>query len=71
MNIETKEGMAEAVAWQRQHLSLIKEGGVWIVPRSGATYTISHKAKMAVMTPGFAPEPDIKRVFNAMGWRVV
>ena len=70
MEINTAEGMAQAVAWQTAHCALIKEGGTWAVPRSGTVIIISHKNKQATFY-GLLPEPDIGRVFEAMGWVVV
>ena len=70
MNISTTEGMEQAVAWQTAHCALIKEGGSWVVPRSGTVITISHKNKQATLY-GLLPEPDIGKVFEAMGWEVL
>ena len=69
-DISTTEGMKNAEAWQRSHLTRINEGGVWAVPRSGTTYTISHKKKTAVRQGGFMLEPGIDKVFRSMGWTV-
>lgn len=69
MNIDTPEGMKNAVAWQEAHIARMADGGVWAVPRSGSFYTISKATKTAVRT-GLLPEPTIERVFEAMGWSV-
>ena len=69
-NIDTPEGMANAIAWQTQMISVLKSGGRWIVPRSMTVYEIDHERKVARCCTGFRPEPTIVRVFNAMGWTV-
>ena len=68
MNIATKEGMAAAVAWQTLMVSLIAEGGVWMVPRSLTMVKIYASKKTAVFVGGTDMEPDIVKVFKAMGW---
>lgn len=69
-DISTKEGMANAVQWMKAHISRIAKGGLWIVPRSVSIYVIDHANKTATKRSGF-PEPEIARVFRAMGWTVV
>ena len=72
MNISTKRGMAAAVAWQRHHISGIKEGGTWVIPRSGTIIQVSHENKTLTMVANLLPElPDIQRVTEAMGWKFV
>ena len=69
-DISTPEGMKNAIDWQTKHVTRLKEGGYWAVPRSMTVYVISHKRKVAVKLCGL-PEPDIAKVFEAMGWTVV
>lgn len=68
MNIATPEGMQQAVAWQRNMLSVIKDGGVWVVPCCLAVIKIFHSTKTAVFVTG--RNSDIIKVFTAMGWTV-
>ena len=68
-DIDTEEGLANAVKWQQSMISLVKQSGVWFVPRSHSMYAIDHKHKVAKKVTGF-PEPTIEKVFNAMGWTV-
>ena len=60
--------MAQAVAWQTNMTNIIKEGGVWAVPRSHTMIKIYRSKKLAVFIGGTDQEPDIVKVFNAMGW---
>lgn len=69
-DISTPEGMQNAVEWQTRHVSLLAEGGYWAVPRSMSVYRINANSRTAVKLCGL-PEPDIARVFEAMGWKVV
>ena len=69
MNIDTPEGLAQAVAWQQSHISKIKEGGYWCVPGLGAMIRIWHSTKTAELVMSVLPMPHhFHTVFNAMGW---
>lgn len=68
-DLSTAEGLANAVVWQTRLVNSIGKGGTWVVPRSFSVYRLSHDAKVACKLCGL-PEPDIKKVFEAMGWTV-
>lgn len=70
-DLDTKEGMNHAIQWTRNMFSLIKDGGTWMVPRSMTMVRINHTDKIATLIVGFAPDPSLKRVIEAMGWTVV
>lgn len=67
-DLTTKEGMDNAVSWTNYTLDLIKDGGVWAIPRSGTVVRISHKDKVAYISNDH--EPDVIRVLEAAGWVV-
>jgi len=69
-DLDTKEGMAHAVQWTTEHFANLKDGGVWIVPRSGTLVRVRHADKTATIHSA-TPDPSIKRVIRAMGWTVV
>ena len=69
-DLETEEGMANAVAWTAQTLALINDGGVWLVPRSGMRVMVHHADKAVTIYAGHTPDPSIPRVIEAMGWAV-
>lgn len=71
MDLESPEGLRRAVAWQQAMIQGIADGGVWLVPRSGTIIQVNHLKKEAIFKASFVPEPDIKKVFIAMGWSVV
>ena len=74
VDISTKHGMAQAVIWQTSMIRMIKEGGAWGIPRSCQLIQIFHANKIAVFLEGqdgMNLEPDIVKVFKAMGWRCV
>ena len=71
MDINTTEGMAQAVQWTRDHLDKIATGGHWIIPRSGTIVQVFHGAKVVRVTRGFAPDESISRVLAECGYRVV
>jgi hypothetical protein len=68
-NIDTPEGMESSKRWLEATLALIKNGGDWGVPRSQSIYKINHDTKTATKLTGSA-EPEITRVFIAIGWKV-
>lgn len=69
-DLDTQEGMANAVAWTNQMVNHLKDGGVWAVPRSHTLVTIVSKEQKQVLIREGLPDPSIARVFNAMGWTV-
>ena len=70
-DLDTKEGMANAIAWTRNMVAYLKDGGVWAVPRSSTWVVIVNKEKRQVQISEGLPDPSIARVFKAMGWTVV
>jgi hypothetical protein len=70
-DLNTKEGMNNAIKWTRAMFNQIKDGGAWMVPRSMTMVRINHTDKVATLLVGFAPDPSLRRVIEAMGWTVV
>lgn len=69
-DINTEEGMNNAVKWTQATFDMIRTGGNWAIPRSGTIVTVDHTTKTAYIIKGRAPEPDTERVIKAMGWEV-
>ena len=69
-DLDTKDGMANAVQWTTEHFAKLKDGGIWIVPRSGTLVRVNHTDKTATIH-NTTPDPSIKRVIEAMGWTIV
>lgn len=69
-DLDTKAGMANAVKWTTDHFAKLKDGGVWMVPRSGTMVQVNHADKTATIHAGVVPDTSIKRVIEAMGWTV-
>jgi hypothetical protein len=42
-----------------------------MVPRSMTMVRINKKDRIATLVVGFAPDPSLRRVIEAMGWTVV
>lgn len=70
-DLDTVEGMNNAVTWTRRLFDTVKDGGAWVVPRSMTMVRISHTDKTATLVVGFAPDPSLRRVIEAMGWTVI
>ena len=69
-NLDTEQGMANAVLWTQALFERINNGGTWVVPRSGTIITVHHTNKTATIKSGHKPDPSLKRVIKAMGWDV-
>lgn len=70
-DLDTKAGMNNAIKWTQSMFDTIKDNGVWMVPRSMTMVRINKKDRIATIIVGFAPDPSIKRVIEAMGWTVI
>lgn len=70
-DLDTTEGMNNAVAWTRNMFDGLRHGATWGVPRSGTIIHIDHNEKVATIITGHTPDPSLKRVITAMGWTVV
>ena len=69
-DLDTKEGMANAVLWTQNIVDTIKDGGSWIVPRSGTVVFVNKTNRVATIY-SLIPDTAIPRVFKAMGWEVI
>jgi hypothetical protein len=68
-NLDTKEGMSNAVRWTESMIASIADGGLWIVPRSMSTVQLDKKARKADIV-SFMPDPSLGRVLREMGYTV-
>lgn len=69
-DLDTKDGMANAIRWTEQMFSTMKDTSKWVIPRSGTVVKINKTIKTATIQHIFAPDPSIARVLEAMGWKV-
>lgn len=69
-DLETKEGMANAVKWTQQLFDTMGDKGVWAVPRSGTMVRLDKPNKAVTIEHIFAPDECIAQVIEAMGWTV-
>ena len=70
-DLDTKEGMANAIKWTQQLFDVLNDKSTWGVPRSGTTVQIDKATKTATITYNFTPDPSIAQVIEAMGWTVI
>lgn len=70
-DLDTKAGVAQSVRWLNTHLSQIKDGGMWLIPRSGSAYEVRHTGKTAIKVMQVLADPSLDKVFRAAGWKVV
>ena len=70
-DINTPKGMANSVEWTRRTLGQLKDGGVWVIPRSGTRVTVlSYAGRKCRIEEGFASDLVIKKVVRASGWLI-
>lgn len=67
-DVDTPEGMANAIEWTANLLDGLADGATWAVPRSGSIIRIDKQNRRATRLFGLAPETSIQKVFEAMGW---
>jgi hypothetical protein len=70
-DIDTKDGMANSVAWTEKLFSTMRDGTVWGVPRSGTLVRVCPSKKEATIVRGLMPDESIERVIKEMGWTIV
>lgn len=70
MNIHQPQGMAEAKAWTQNLINNLKDGGQWIVPRSGTAIVFDKTNKKALVTHQLMPDIGIEMVLEALGWEI-
>ena len=70
-DLDTKQGMNNAITWTQQLFDAMSDNASWAVPRSGTIIRINKKEKLATIVGGFLPDPSLKRVIEAMGWTVI
>lgn len=68
-NLDSETGMNNATEWLANHLNLIKQGGVWGIPRAASAYVIDHKHKELRLSFGAGDKPT-ERVAEKIGWSV-
>ena len=69
-DLNTKEGMANAVHWTQDLVDALSDNGTWIIPRSFTSVTLNKPTKTVTIRAVF-PEPSVPKVFKAMGWTVI
>jgi hypothetical protein len=60
--------------WCQQVVDMLKDGGVWAIPRSGVVFRIDKTARTLTLVSGDADDPDVAetgRVFSCIGWEVI
>lgn len=70
MDITRPQGMAEAKAWTQKLIDNIKDGGVWMVPRSGTIIKFDKVNKKALVTHQLMPDISIEMILEALGWEI-
>ena len=69
-DLNTKEGMANAVNWTQDLVDTLSDNGTWMIPRSLTTVSVNKPTK-TVTIRAVLPETSVPKVFKAMGWTVI
>ena len=69
-DIETKEGMANSVAWTERLFAFMGDGAIWGIPRSATMVRVYPSKKEVVITNGVMPEESLTLVIEAIGWTI-
>ena len=64
-DLDTPEGMENAKAWLKNTIAMLKDGGMWAIPRSSAIYSFNKKVKIATRINS---DTSTDRVLREMGW---
>lgn len=72
MNFDTTtpEGMHNAVHWTQGLFATMREGAVWVIPRSNTKVCIHHATKSVTITNGNRNEDVLRKVIQEMGWTI-
>lgn len=69
-DIHTEDGRENSRQWTRCMMSCIKDGGAWLIPRSGTIVHISHSKKSVTIRRGFHAEPEVADIIAELGYSV-
>jgi hypothetical protein len=67
-DLDTEEGLANAIEWTNNVLDHLKEGGVWYVPRSCSTVQVVSHERKEIKCASLLPDPSLHRVLREAGW---
>ena len=70
-DLDTPDGLDNAIQWTDAVLSNLKPGGQWIVPRSNTVVTVRNHQHRVCRVFSAVPDPSIVRVLKAAGWTVM
>lgn len=70
MNIKTEKGFSQACTWTRNHLKMLRDGGVWAIPRSGALLRVDSHKELRISMHRMDAEPGVVAVIRSLGWQI-
>ena len=70
-DLDTKQGMVNAIIWTKRLIESLNDGGTWMIPRSGTLVRVDKKTQTATIDAPFGRDPSVTRVLKAMGWKIV
>ena len=70
-DINTEEGMRNAIEWTERCLGKLKDGGVWYVPRSCTVVQIISHDRKELKLVSIIPDRSIRLVLAAAGWTFI
>lgn len=67
-DLDTEEGMKNAINWTNITLGHLADGGRWYVPRSGTIITVVDRLGKRCAIFSDSPDPSLMHVLGAAGW---
>lgn len=69
-DLDTEEGMQNAVFWTQGLFASMREGAVWTIPRSNTSVKVHHTTKSVTIKDGTDREDGVRKVIEKMGWTI-
>lgn len=60
-----------AMRWTQQQMSLLADGGTWVIPRSGTMFRLESRERREVSVSDIKREEVVQDVLRALGWRII
>lgn len=62
-----------SIEWCRNLVAMLKDGGVWAIPRSMLVFRVDKQTQTLTLVSGDRDSPDVaatREAFGCIGWRV-
>jgi hypothetical protein len=73
-DVQHEHGEDHSLAYCRNLVRILKDGGTWGIPRAGVVFSVDKKNQRLVQILGDRDHPDVRAsriVFKKIGWDVL